>query len=653
MKPSVVLLLVLVAVGALIVAITQFGGDTETTTVADVGPQDTVLAPDPGDLAAPDSRPADVQPGQRAPAPKNPTDGSALATATDDDNELAGLVTGPAGEIVAGARLRLTRVSTTGFLLSDDGHDFTQDRVTESDADGNYIFKGIEPFERYVIVATHEMYSRTEVTNVNIGDRGTFTEMVILLPGNVFEGFVFDEGKNPVPGALLQLDGAYGPESSAQHDDRLTTTSDDTGHYMFPNSTVGHHALTVSADGYGNQTIRGLQFIDGKGPNKRNVYLMVAERISGRVVGPDGAGIEDVQILAVSVSNQNKQCRNEVVSQAEGLFDIGALSPGKYTLVAKKEGYRLERNHRVDTGTSDVLLQMRRLSLVTGNVFAPDGLVPTSYEVRLRRAHANTDQTTETNIKAKFSNNDGSFELNVPADGTYVVEARAKDYAPTFSQMFRIKDGGDYDGVTVNMVVGGIITGTVVSSTGEPLAGAVVTTHMNDFMNDEFDAFLGSMNATSVKVRTNNEGKFRIQGLRPDTYQLRVKSSGHVELIKKDIAVRENLPNELGSLRMSMGGTVRGLVYDPRREVASGIHVTLTSDTRGSNDIARTYKSKTDATGNFVFPNIAAGSYLIRARDPNVGLDGDFGALIRDPKANMSRRIIVSEGQEVKYDLKL
>lgn len=654
MKPSAVLILVLVAVAALILAITQFGGDSGNTTLDESGPATIESPTDIGELDAPVVKQPKIDAGVRTEAPTTGlTDGSAEAAPTKDDNRLAGLVTDQLQNPVAGVKLRLTRVSATGFLLTEDDHDPRQDRTTMSDADGNYQFTGIEPFDHYVIVATHPDFRRTEATDIAIGGSGTFTEMIVLLPGHALTGFVYDEAKNPVPGALLHLDGVFGPTSSEQHDDRLTTTSDEAGYFEFTNCTVGHHSLTVMADGYGNQIIRGLQFIEGKGPDQRNIYLKVAERIAGRVVGPDGAGLGGVEILAVSISNSNRQCSSGATSAEDGTFDIGALNEGKYTVVAKMEGYRLERSHRVDTGTGDVLLQMRRLSMVTGIVLGPDGVAPASYEVRLRRTHANTDQTTETNIKEKFANADGSFQLSVPSDGTYLVEGRAKDFAPSFSQPFRIQDSGDFDGVTVNLTIGGVVTGTVFSSSGDPVAGAIVSTHSNDYMNDEFDRFLGSMNATSVKVRTNEEGKFRIQGLRPDTYQIRVKSSGHVEFIKQDIAVRENSPNDVGALRLSAGGTVRGLVFDPRRNAATAIHVTLTSDVRGRNELPRTYKAKTDSTGAFVFPNVAAGPYLISAQDPNAGLDGDFGALIQDPKRNMARRIVVNEGQEVKYDLKL
>jgi protocatechuate 3,4-dioxygenase beta subunit len=654
MKPSAVLILVLVAVGALILAITQFGGGSDNTTIDGVGPGTTETPVDVGELDAPTVTTPVVDSGTREQAPVDPLAGNGdLAAPTNDDNRLAGNVIDQLQNSVAGVKLRLTRVSATGFLLAEDDHDPRLDRTTMSDADGNYQFTGIDPYDHYVIVATHPDFRRTEVTDIAIGDSGTFTEMVVLLPGHQLTGFIYDEAKNPVPGATLHLDGVFGPTSSEAHDDRLTTTSDEAGYYEFTNCTVGHHSLTVMAEGYGNQIIRGLQFIEGKGPDQRNVYLKIAERISGRVVGPDGADLEGVEILAVSISNSNRQCRSDAISAEDGTFDIGALNEGKYTVVAKMEGYRLERSHRVDTGTGDVLLQMRRLSMVTGIVLGPDGAAPTSYEVRLRRTHANTDQTTETNIKEKFANPDGSFQLSVPSDGTYLVEARAKDYAPSFSQPFRIQDSGDYDGVTVNLTIGGVITGTVFSSTGDPVSGAVVSTHTNDYMNDEFDRFLGSMNATSVKVRTNEEGKFRIQGLRPDTYQIRVKSSGHVEFIKQDIAVRENAPSDVGALRLSAGGTVRGLVFDPRRNTLTAIHVTLTSDVRGRNELPRTYKTKTDATGAFVFPNVASGPYLISAQDPNAGLDGDFGALLNDPKRNLARRIVVNEGQEVKYDLKL
>lgn len=654
MKPSAVLLLVIVAVGALILAITQFGGDSSPDTIEDVGPRTIQPKTEVGELDAPVVKQPIVESSQRTAAPVEHSgidDGQSAATS--DNNRLVGVVSDQLQNPVAGAKLRLTRVSATGILLSEDDHDPRLDRKTVADANGNFQFVGVEPFDRYVIVATHPDFRRTEATDVSVGDTGVFNEMVVMFPGHKLTGFVYDEAKNPVPGATLHLDGVFGPTSSEIHDDRLSTSSDDTGYFEFLNCTLGHHSLTVMADGYGNQIIRGLQFIDGKGPDQRNVYLKIAERISGRVVGPDGAGLAGVEILAVSISNSNRQCSSDAVSAADGTFDIGALNEGKYTVVAKMDGYRLERSHRVDTGTSDVLLQMRRLSVVTGIVLGPDGVPPANYEVRLRRTHANTDQTTETNIKEKFANADGSFQLSVPADGTYLVEGRAKDFAPSFSQEFRIQDSGDYEGLSVNLSIGGVITGTVFSSTGDPVSGAVVSTHTNEYMNDEFDAFLGSMNATSVKVRTNDEGKFRIQGLRPDTYQIRVKSSGHVELIKQDIAVRENAPNDVGAMRMSAGGTVRGLVMDPRRNAVTAIHVTLTSDVRGRNELPRTYKVKTDSTGEFVFANVASGPYLISAQDPNAGLDGDFGALLEDPKRNMARRIVVNEGQEVKYDLKL
>lgn len=655
MKPSVVLLLVLVAVGALIVAITQFSGDSGgAATIDEVGPSTETVAVDPGDLAAPERDRDTASTGDRTRAeikPESLVDEGAVATT--DPNVLTGTVMDEGGIPVEGAKVRLTRVSATGLLLSDSAHDPSQDRVTHSDAEGQFRFAGMEPFNRYVLVATHGDFSRTEVTNVRVGTEGTFTELITMQPGHLFKGIVYDEGKNPVPGATLHLDGVFGPESSEIHDDRLTTVTDDTGAYEFTNCTPGHHSLTVIADGYANQIVRGLQFIEGKGPDERNIYLKIAERISGRVFGPDGVGLEGVHVLAVSIANSNRQCRSEAFSDKNGSFDIGALAEGKYTVVAKLDGYRLERSHRVDTGSSDVQLQMRRLSRITGFVKSPEGTVPDNYEVRLRRTHANTEQTTETNIRAKFANADGSFELSVPSDGGYLVEARAKDFAPSFSQEFRIQDGGDYTGVEVTLSSGGVITGTVFGSDGEPVVGAIVSSHNNDFMNDEFDTILGSMNATSVKTRTNGEGKFRLQGLRADTYQVRVTDSGHVEFIKTDIPVREGSPSDIGAVRMSAGGTVRGIVYDPRRRNAAGMHVTLISDVRGRNELPRTYQAKTDTNGAFVFPNVAAGAYLISARNPNAGRDGDFGNLLEDPKRTQARRVIVNEGQEVKYDLKL
>src|SRR5436309_1911945 len=67
------------------------------------------------------------------------------------------------------------------------------------------------------------------------------------------------------------------------------------------------------------------------------------------------------------------------------------------------------------------------------------------------------------------------------------------------------------------------------------------------------------------------------------------------------------------ALAQGVSGTVSGTVKDPQSAVVPGATVTLISDTRGTPSTPVI----TNATGDFVFPNVSADTYTIQVEMPS------------------------------------
>ena len=63
---------------------------------------------------------------------------------------------------------------------------------------------------------------------------------------------------------------------------------------------------------------------------------LVASAIHGVTLRPDGAPLPEAQVL---IHNQNDNSDQSVVSGPDGTFVAVNLKPGRYTLIASKEGF--------------------------------------------------------------------------------------------------------------------------------------------------------------------------------------------------------------------------------------------------------------------------------------------------------------------------
>lgn len=616
MKPLGVLVLVLVAVGGLFFAITQLGGGGDDDSNGNQAIENTAepVAPQAepqGELATP----AGTR--EVAEIAAAPTQRESLSDGVEQyDNVLSGLVLNDAQQPIADATVVLTRAGMAGMLFVNEEMDRSKDRSTTTNESGKYIFTNVEPFDRYSIEANAEGYSQAELPNVNVDTSGEVNlQPVLLAIGASLSGVVKDSAGNTVPNATLQLDGMFSTMDGQPAADSLIAVSDATGTYLIPNVPPGNRSLTIRADGYANQGKGGLVF-RGEEPLTMDITLEIAERICGKVISNIGKPVEGAKVLAMSFSNSNRTCRDNVVTDENGEFCLTSVAAGQYTIAVTANGYRRGNQNRVRAGGASLIIELDEQGVVNGRVVAGDGPAPTPYLIQLRQTHPGNVVTSAIGKPVTFNEEDGSFSVECTQSGTFLVEARAPGFSPSFSAEFRFTIGQPMNGVVVHLTSGGSISATVVDSEGNPVSRPRVTTHDNTWTNSLFDRALGDQfptNVTKTSTNGNGKGKFILKNLRPDTYQLRIRAPGFCEATMQDVFVTEGKDNAIGNIQLIRGGEVSGTVIDLAGQPVAGAKVRLSPESGGGDQLPRTYEGSTDASGKYTLKNIFPGKYKLSA----------------------------------------
>ncbi len=664
MKPSVLVGLVAVGLAALLIALsTTLGPEPKAS---DRG---SSVTPGPvAPLADPD-RPAAPLAGSGAgqPQPVDVVDVAATRAAEAADGEqyantLVVSVVDGNGKGVAGAALRLIhRPQPTGgglaALLSatGQGDDLGDSRRGSTGPGGRHAFRSLAPEGTYAVIAEHADFAQGNVGGVRVGPSGDHEVTVKLDEGFRLTGVVRDQDGEPIHGArvrlLTQLQQAAlaGSTSSVQ-----SITTDSKGAYELGAIPPGRFALLVSARDFATQTLPQIHFDPrGKRALEHDVVLPPARALAGVVVGDDGEGIAGANV-DVFGPRGGLPSRSTATTDAQGRFRVADLQGGGYDLQVQAVGFRRGAAVDVAAGTDDVRVTLQALAGVRGRVVAAAGESPATFRVSVKRVQGSA--FASTGLAKDVEDAEGAFEIEGLAPGEYVVEGRADGFAPTLSAPFTITDGGPTPEVLVELTRGGTVRGRAVDKlTGEPVAGATVASYQTGHVETALHAmFAGSHDggggATRRKAVTDEEGYFELAGLRPETYQIEIRSPAHCERVLAGRMILEGVEDDLGAVQLSRGATLRGTVLGSDKKPSPGAKVQLMSvgGTALPGQSAQIYEGRCNAEGTFTLSRILPGRYKLTAARAS---DNPFDAII--DTAHSEVEIMVADNSDMTHDLLL
>ena len=171
------------------------------------------------------------------------------------------------------------------------------------------------------------------------------------------------------------------------------------------------------------------------------------------------------------------------------------------------------------------LAQESRSGVVTGKVIDDSTGLPVS-RARVALGLVPELRTGSTVV----SDMDGGFRFTGVKAGQYWIECQASGYVTIAGYTldgprFEVPPFGEANQITVRLIPAALIEGRLLSDTGEPIAGAKV------------EAYL-SRGSTPI---TDQQGRFRIDGLAPGEYKLRARLDDSIrhEMVRVDPITKE------------------------------------------------------------------------------------------------------------------
>ncbi len=260
---------------------------------------------------------------------------------------------------------------------------------------------------------------------------------------------------------------------------------------------------------------------------------------------------------------------------------------------------------------------------ITGSVVNESGQPLTGVQVMVRQLnYAGAPRSSNTD-------SDGGFKINGLTSALYVLSASAPGYvqAPSDPDLpvthYRIGEN-----VRLELIRGGVITGSVTTAAGEPLIAVAVRAWM---VRDAKGRVAKIPFTFYMEQPTDDRGIYRLYGLIPGTY---VVSAGGVGFAQRyqlnpfasdaptyapsstrdgaaEVSVRSGEESNVDiRYRGEPGHTISGSV---KLTTAAGASVTVTSATNGFTSFGGAYLQAGNRT--FEFTGLADGDYVLVARE--------------------------------------
>ena len=350
------------------------------------------------------------------------------------------------------------------------------------------------------------------------------------------------------------------------------------------------------------------------------------------------------------------------------IYSLLSLAVSMLVLIISTAQAQSTRPDELEENTAAV-----RKGVITGKVINESGQPLSDAQVSVR-AYGSREPPHNTS-----TDRDGNFRVSGLRPVVYLATASLPAYTaaprdPDNTQATSYRIG---DTITLVMIKGGVITGSVKSITGEPVVGVRVRAQMIRDGSGQRSRY----GAATKERMTDDRGTYRIYGLPTGTYLV---FAGGVDYFGVGGAFENDAPTYSPSslranaaeisvrageetrevdirYRSEVGHSIRGTAAAPNASSTSGAWIILTSTLDGGSQLSESVYQAPDSDG-FSFSGVADGNYDLTAesfhpngeimisepRRVNVrGTDISNVELITKPLGTISGRVVLEESQAV------
>ena len=517
---------------------------------------------------------------------------------------LIGTVADARGRPVVGADVRVQVGGRSMEQYLDRGHGPGYGWA-RTGAEGGFTIPGLDSTLSLAAVVRHPDHPPAAVAIAGPGRWGprepgeAVTLRVTLPPACELRGRAVGSGGEPIAGARVVLVSDALNDGAAAYPDperpgAYATATDAAGTFRIAALPPGPCVLEIEAAGYATRVIEDVEIPEGV-LDLGDVEIPDEALVEGWVSDPAGEPIAGASVeLTRWHGGRDRPVLRRLAPQetgAAGEFRLETLESGAVLqLSVAAEGFLpFSAPYTVPEALGEPLeIVLTPQAQVVGRVVDREGRPVTGAAVSARimdgRGIGAEAQTT--------SDAEGRFTLQGLAEGEAVIGARAAEHASAEPRTVRTSGGRVVRGVELVLGRGGVVSGSVFSPSGEPVAGARVSAR-------------GGLH----DARTDEEGRYRLAGLEPGEVTVTAWAEGFVGAT----ATVEAGPAETTlDLVLGRGVRVSGRVVRAGGEPLSGSVVGLEADPfDGSALLGSGPNALTRADGSFEIAPVGDGEFRL------------------------------------------
>lgn len=522
--------------------------------------------------------------------------------------------------------------SDTGGMLGGLGSESASDEY--DDEDGQFHLDGLREGE-WLVQASAEGYGTPEPVPLSIPQVEGSDLVLVLERAGSASGIVLGPEGAPVPWATV------GPKFTLADIGRLggqgaeapKATCDEEGRFLLEGLTPGALSLVAHSEEFADSEPLAMEVAAAETVSDLVLELRIGGRILGLIVDEEGKPAPGRTIIAqVPTDPGNQRFAN---SDLNGEFVFESLAPGTYQVMAFGNDSEDESSDDEGDNFTDFFADMKltmaevkdgedtevTLGSVSGDPVAITGRVVAGGKPVSGVLVTFFDDGEKMLEGMKFSTtgSDGAFSLKLGHPGRYLVNVQkvsgtGMQQNVEFSRT--IPEGESHE-LTLELPMAGI-AGRVYNPDRKPAGGARISLSVDGPIRN--GSFTGGNYA---EIQTDDDGYYELLWLRPGQYSVAAggpsmmamfgaTGTGPGRQVRSGLKVREGQLLKGVDFRLEEPGTLKGSVLDLGGQPVAEAAIFL-RDSDG-NSLDRFSFVATDSAGQFTYPGLTPGAYLVTAR---------------------------------------
>ncbi|MCH2106431.1 MAG: carboxypeptidase-like regulatory domain-containing protein, partial [Planctomycetes bacterium] len=573
-----------------------------------------------------------------------------LSVALEMGARLSGLAVNEQGEPIEGARVSVRATNDTRFWMGGG-----RPQTGESDSEGRFELRGI-PAGEVRLSGSSDGLKNPEPLELELGEndeRGG--QELVFVDGLSIRGLVLWDDGAPVNGARVGIETGEGQQTGrwGRSTDQLWVTTDESGAFVLTGLEPGSYRVRANHDSpegaEDRGRWRGVKEEVSAGTSGVELRLEEPDLVRGRVVNTSGRALnaeesQGMRVILRTVSERDASVQSahgsiyqRGVVEDDGGFEVDGIFPAEYNVDIESERFiHAEPDQKHIHPGGELIVRVSRGASIAGLVLDPNGAPVEGCEVTASTGESSSrgrwgggSSESEESVSAE----DGTFTIEGLKEGKYKLSADSEEWAGNMPVEIQLVEGQEVIGVTVQLLQGGTIVGTVFGEDGQPVAGRSVMVSQGGFMG-----MGGNMGGEET---TDASGRFLVERVTPGAYQVMTQPTMEeisevfedgerepgfadfmslVETVSVDVADGETVEVMLGA-PPAAPVVVTGRVLDGDQPITTG-SVLAVADGQGF--MAGSETARIDGAGRYEMTLDAPGDYVFLVQGAGSGFGG-FG----------------------------